>query len=289
MTDIRQSRQYADYLSQIGWIVERINNTNYFIKRLLLIGSVLKIQRPENIDFEEIERLRKKYRVFQIIIEPKNKSQTQRILNNGYKQSKSPYLPTKTLHLDLSISKQKLFTNLKKDAIYAIKRTINIQINIIKDAELFRKSWKKVVGYQRYVPPLSHLISLKKSFGDNAFFISSGLPAEDSAEAGAIFLLCGKTAFGEASSSAFGEASSSAYYWQAFTGKRARKSQIQYGIVWRGILWAKKKGAKIFDFEGIYDSRFPNKSWLGFTHFKKSFGGNVVEYPGCYTKWNLLP
>lgn len=197
MTDIRQSRQYADYLSQIGWIVERINNTNYFIKRLLLIGSVLKIQRPENIDFEEIERLRKKYRVFQIIIEPKNKSQTQRILNNGYKQSKSPYLPTKTLHLDLSISKQKLFTNLKKDAIYAIKRTINIQINIIKDAELFRKSWKKVVGYQRYVPPLSHLISLKKSFGDNAFFISSGLPAEDSAEAGAIFLLCGKTAFGE--------------------------------------------------------------------------------------------
>lgn len=272
MPDIRQSRQYADYLSKIGWTVERINNTNYFLKKLPFIGSVLKIQRPKEIIFEEIERLRKKYRIFQIIIEPKNKIQTQRILNSGYKQSKSPYLSTKTLHLDLSKSKQKLFTNLKKDAKYAIKRTLNIQINTQKDIKLFRKTWKETVSYQRYVPPLSHLVSLKKSFDDNAFFISSGLPADVSAEAGAIFLLCGKTA----------------YYWQAFTGKRARKSQIQYGIVWKGILWAKDKGAKIFDFEGIYDERFPNKSWLGFTHFKKSFGGYEITYPGCYTK-TILP
>jgi len=270
MPDIRQSRQYADYLSQIGWTVERINNTNYFVKKIPLIGSVLKIQRPKEINFEEIERLRKKYRAFQTIIEPQLTTSLRSILHDslythGYRLCKSPYLPTITLHLELSMSKQKLYEYLEKDAKYAIKRTLNIQINTTENIELFREIWKQAVGYKRYIPPLSHLIYLKKSFKDNCLFLIS-----EEFASGAIFLSCGKNA----------------YYWQAFTGKEGRKSQVQYAIVWKGILWAKKKGAKIFDFEGIYDQRFPNKSWLGFTHFKKSFGGYEVEYPGCYTKWN---
>lgn len=75
-----------------------------------------------------------------------------------------------------------------------------------------------------------------------------------------------------------------AYYWQAFANKEGRKKLYQYKVVWEGILWAKKKGARIFDFEGIYDERFPNKTWLGFTHFKKSFGGYEVEYSGAFVK-----
>jgi lipid II:glycine glycyltransferase (peptidoglycan interpeptide bridge formation enzyme) len=78
------------------------------------------------------------------------------------------------------------------------------------------------------------------------------------------------------------------YYWQAFTNKQGRQSLAQYKIVWEGILWAKKRGARVFDFEGIFDERFPNKSWQGFTHFKKSFGEDEVNYPGCFVK-NLLP
>ncbi len=79
-----------------------------------------------------------------------------------------------------------------------------------------------------------------------------------------------------------------AYYWQAFTGTFGRKNQTQYKIVWEGVLWAKKKGVKVFDFEGIYDERFPNKSWRGFTHFKKSFGGYEVEYPGAFVKNSII-
>ncbi len=48
------------------------------------------------------------------------------------------------------------------------------------------------------------------------------------------------------------------------------------------ILLAKKSGCKVFDFDGIYDERFPIKTWLGFTKFKKGFGGKEIEYPGCY-------
>jgi lipid II:glycine glycyltransferase (peptidoglycan interpeptide bridge formation enzyme) len=79
-----------------------------------------------------------------------------------------------------------------------------------------------------------------------------------------------------------------AYYWQAFTNSEGRTSLSQYSLLYHGILWAKKQGSRVFDFEGIYDPRFPNKSWQGFTHFKKSFGGYEVEYLGTFVK-NRLP
>lgn len=261
MVDIRQSKDYAQYLSSLGWIVERINNINYFIKKFPLIGSVIKIQRPEKINFKKIKTLTKKYRVFQIILEPKDNDQKEEIKKNGFKLSNSPYLPTKTLELDLTKSEKELLKNLKKDCRSAIKKK---GIEIVKTTpEEFQKVWKRAVGFKRYVPPVSQLESLEKCFGKNCLFITT-----KDFSAGAIFLIVNKNS----------------YYWQAFTNKVGRRNNYQYKIVWEGILWAKKMGGKIFDFEGIYDERFPNKSWLGFTHFKKSFGGGEVEYPGCYTK-----
>jgi hypothetical protein len=260
MLDIRQSKNYADYLSSLGWIVERIDNTNYFIKKFPLIGSIIKIQRPEKIDNKKINSLVKKYRAFQIILEPKSKNQ--RLKN--FKLSHSPYLPTKTLHLDLTKTEKQLFKNLKKDCQGYIKRG-KAELNETSPNK-FRAAWKKAVGLKRYVPSEKQLNLLKKAFKKNSLFLTT-----KDYSSGAISLLSDKTA----------------YYWQAFTDKKGRKKHYQYEIVWQGILWAKKKGAKIFDFEGIYDERFPNKSWLGFTHFKKSFGGKEIEHPGSFIKFQL--
>ncbi len=269
MIDIRQSENYADYLSKIGWIVERIDGINYFIKKFPLIGSIIKIQRPKKINYKKINSLAKKYRAFQIILEPKSPIK-------NYHLSRSPYLPTKTLELDLTQSKEKIFNQFKKDCRLAIRKNSKSTIRSlqIKDIKKFRDAWKKAVGLKRYVPPLSHLIALKKSFGKNCLMIHRCISVNHNRDggAGAIFLL----------------SNSVAYYWQAFTDKTGRKKNYQYKIVWEGILWAKKHGAKVFDFEGIYDERFSNKSWLGFTHFKKSFGGKEIEYPGTFTKF-LLP
>ena len=57
MIDIRQSVQYANYLKHEGWVVERIKGTSYFIKRFPIIGGILKLQRPEKIDFNVIDKL----------------------------------------------------------------------------------------------------------------------------------------------------------------------------------------------------------------------------------------
>ena len=55
MVDIRQTIQYANYLSKIGWEVERASEINYFIKKLPLVGSIIKVQRPEKIRINKIK------------------------------------------------------------------------------------------------------------------------------------------------------------------------------------------------------------------------------------------
>ncbi len=274
MADIRQSEEYANYLKTIDWVVERIGEVNYFVKKFPLIGSVLKVQRPLKIDLEVISKLSRKYRAFQIIIEPIDENQAQIIKNAGFKLSRSPYLPSKTLLLDLTMNREGLLKQMKKDARMAIKKNEGIDIREVstKDLKSFYDNWKSAVSFSRYVPSLNQLLNLSKSFNQNpALFLTSHNDVGN-IMGGAIFTRSSHDI---------------AYYWQGFTNNEGRASLSQYALVWKGLLWAKSQQCKLFDFEGIYDSRFPNKSWLGFTHFKKSFGGTEILYPGAYTKFSL--
>lgn len=279
MTDLRQTLHYADYLKSQGWIVERIDEVNYFIRKFALIGSILKIQRPEKIDFKIIDKLARKYRSFQIIIEPKDKSNIELLASNGYKLSKSPYLPTKTLQINLTQSETTILSHFKKDARRAVKRGGAIIKSYSTDADIekWRAAWKDSVNYSRYVPSVNQLINLRKSFPQfkSLFLASHNIVGR--VIGGALF-----------TTSSHEESNYITYYWYGFTNKEGRTSLSQYSLLYYGLLWAKKQGYKVFDFEGIYDPRFPNKSWLGFTHFKRSFGGNEVLYPGCYVKGNIF-
>lgn len=280
LPDIRQSLNYKEYLESQGWVVEVIDSINYFIRKLPIIGSVLKIQRPKKIDFETIQRLERKYRVFQTIIEPDLPltnsfiSDHNLLSHNGYKLSKSPFLPSKTLHLDLT--KPLKFNKetrraIRKGSVFKIKKC-----STLNDISSFHNAWKKSVNFNRYVPSLESLINLKKSFPNNRSIFLTSHNKSGSIIGGAIFTI-----------SSHEVSNYITYYWHGFTNSEGRTSLSQYSLLYQCILWGKKMGCKIFDFEGIYDKRFPNKSWLGFTQFKKSFGGTEILYPGCYTKLRL--
>ncbi|MEK7168737.1 MAG: hypothetical protein AAB778_01880 [Patescibacteria group bacterium] len=290
MTDIRQSINYKNYLESQGWIVKRVDNINYFLRKIPILGSVLKVQRPVKLNFKTIQKLEKKYRVFQTIIEPNDKKIEARIQNLGYKLSKSPFLPTKTLHLDLTKNERQIWEGFSKHTRQAIRKSVIAfgsdemkgsggfikKSSSPKKIEKFRNAWKKSVNFNRYVPSLESLLNLKKSFPNNHLIFLASHNKFGSIIGGAIFTI-----------SSHGVSDYITYYWHGFTNYEGRTSLSQYALLYQGILWAKKNGSRIFDFEGIYDERFPNKSWLGFTHFKKSFGGTEILYPGCYTKLRL--
>ncbi len=265
MKDIRQTKEYAILLQKTGWRIKKIKEVYYFQKKIFPFLKIIKIQRPEKINIAYIRRLKKTKGIINIIFEPKNSSQAKKIISLGFKKT-NPYLPSKTLVLNLK--GKDLYSNLEKDCKYAIKKTKDLVIEKSKDIKLFRKLWKKSVNFKRYIPSITNLEAIHQSFGEKSLFL---LYKEGRAYSGAIFLRTKTTG----------------YYWQAFTNQKARKKLVQYQIVWQGIEWAKKEGCKYFDFEGIYDSRFPNHSWLGFTHFKKSFGGKEKHYPGAFSFWSI--
>ncbi|MDP1710184.1 MAG: hypothetical protein Q8L28_01075, partial [bacterium] len=234
MTDIRQSIQYANYLKRNRWIVERIEEVNYFIKKFPLIGSVLKIQRPKEIDFEVIDKLCRKYRVFQVIIEPNlafvdSSDIHDLLLHNGYKLGKSPYLPTKTLQIDLTQPQKTILSHFKKDARSAIKRG---EILTIKDCsspagiKIWRKAWKDSVSFNRYVPRVEQLINLRKSFleyppgvdTNNSLFLASH-NISGSVIGGVLFTI---------------SSHDTAYYWYGFTNNEGRTSLSQYALLYQG-------------------------------------------------------
>ncbi len=265
MTDLRQSPQYARYLQSQGWLIKNTNSIYALIRKIPLTPfSIIKIQRPKKIPFAVINQLAKKYRALTVYLEPSTVKQAASAVRHGFRLKKSAFLPTKTIEIDLTQSEEKILKQMKKDCRYAIRKTCP-PIHEAVDITTLHHAWKKTTGLKRWAPSLKSLKNLKKAFDSNALFLATH-SINGQLLAGTVILIAGKRA----------------YYYYAFTTKAGRCALTQYLLVWQAIKIAKKRGCKVFDFEGIYDERFPNKSWLGFSHFKKSFGGKEVQYPGCF-------
>ncbi len=267
--DLRQTKEFAQYMKLSGWKVEKIDNCYVYLRKLpLLPPLIMKVQYPQSpIPFEKIKKLAKKHKPFQIQIQPLKMEPG--FKKYDYKLNKGSGHVTKTLQIDLTLSEEKILKQTKKDARYAIRKAKKeketIQIIEAQNLERFRQVWKKSVSWRKYVPSLKKLKQLKKAFAKKAIFLFAP------PFGGIVLLMTNKTA----------------YYYYAFTSKKGRRKLVQYLLVWQAIKLAKKHGCQIFDFEGIFDPRFPVKSWQGFSHFKKSFGGKEIEYPSSFTKTRL--
>jgi lipid II:glycine glycyltransferase (peptidoglycan interpeptide bridge formation enzyme) len=272
--DLRQTENYSKYIKAIGWKVEKRGGVYYFIRKIPFIGSVIKIQRPEEIRYKDIKLLGERYRALQIIIEPKDTNQELRIRNYGFKLSKSPYLPTKTLQIDLTHSVNKLLKDMHSKTRYNIRKAKRNNVQILKsnEIEIFANFWQERALKERgmLLSQKNLIKSIYKSFGENVQLYLAKL--DNNILAGLLVL----------------EADKTSYYMYAGSNTLGKKLFAPTLITWEAILEAKKRGMRVFDFDGIYDERFPINTWKGFTRFKKGFGGREVQYPGTFVK-NILP
>ncbi len=252
MVDLRQSPAYARHIQRLGWIVEN----GIFIRKLGIFGAIAKIQRtslPKNW-----RGITKKYHVWMTKIEPES-GRVEELKKFGFRQDNWPMLASKTLRIDLDNIKP------KKDCRYILRKysvsSIRYSVNKFDN---FYEIWKKSAKRKSlWIPPVKDYLSLVKSFDKNCFCIT----IDD--QAGCLVLIY----------------NSVAYYYYAGATNEGTKQNLPYLVVWKAMQEAKKRKCKIWDFEGIYDQRWPNKGWKGFSHFKKSFGGEEVEFPGSFTKW----
>jgi len=280
--DLRQSLEYAEYLKSLGWQIEKLGKEQVFIKKIPLLGNLIKIQRISSpIPFFEIEKLAKKYKAFQIIIEPALPAGRPALPQSpstsspppGYKFLKSPFIPTKTLVKDIKGPEREIFDsfskNKRRDIRIAEKNNLLIKEGSYENFYQLKREYL----LKKFIFPIGTKKEIKltcDAFKEKAKILV--VEWEGKIVAGALLLFYNQTA----------------YYWQAAASDKGKKLLAPTLIVWEAIKLAKKNHYESFDFEGVYDERFPeNKSWLGFTHFKEGFRGKEILYPKPLVK-NLL-
>lgn len=276
--DLRQSAEYGKFMKSMRWRVKE----GMFIKKLgLLPCSFIKYQRPSwPIDFKKIEKITREHRAIGIKIEPnilKDKKIEKVFEKYGYKKDKSPMLPTKTVWLDLKKSEKQLLKEMHYKTRYNIRKARELRVEAIrgdkvdeKQLKEFYEVYKRSAKRQRFWGlGFKQLKSLLKCFGEKGYL----LIAKDKQLLGGLMMLVHDRV---------------AYYSHNAATDQGRKKFGPTALVWQAIKLAKKLNCERFDFEGITDERLPvTKKWQGFSRFKKSFGGNVIEYMGGFSKISL--
>jgi len=281
--DIRQSPEYAQFMKKIGWRVERVNppaGGQVFIKKFPLLGSFIKAQRISSpLPFLEIEKIAKKYRAFQIVIEPYQKLRNleiKKLGESGYKPGKAPFSPTRTSQINLKKGEKEIFKNFSKGRRWDIKKAEKngVFVRPSEKIEKFIKIKNEKLGILKYflgrfqskqIKALWQTFSPKKAALLAAF-------SQNEMVAGVLLLFYDKVA----------------YYWLAGSTKKGKELGAPSLLVWEAIKLSKKKNCVLFDFEGIKDARYKSSfSWAGFTRFKKSFGGKQVKYPKILVKYQV--
>jgi hypothetical protein len=259
--DVRRSKEYACFMERIGWKVVG----GVFVRNFGPV-AIAKFQRPKFLsDWDRIDNILKKERVFMCKVEPTDRAQCLVLSAQGFKQDNWPLLGTKTLRVDLRPSENEVYKSFKKDCRYVLRKIQDTKYKIQKNNfgdfyEIWKESGKRK---GLWVPNRKDYTALVECFGKKCFIITVG------GLAGALVLIHKNTAF---------------YFYAGATGE-GNKLNLPYLSVWEAMKESRRRGCRVWDFEGIYDPRFPNKGWVGFSRFKKSFGGVEIEFPGCFTKW----
>lgn len=291
--DLRQTPQYAKYLKDLKWIVEEKDGVYYFIKKIPVLGSVIKIQRPKTVNLNFIDELAKKHRAFQIIIEPIQTSNFQLLTSNSYKLAKSSYLPTKTTVIDLKLSEEEMLKRMHYKTRYNIKKAKNLKLRVQKsnDINLFADFWQNCALKQRgmYIPQKKEIHAMYKAFKNKCSLVFVFPPLTTHSPSQRLYRAGGHTPTTIHPLSAVFSVytSDTAFYMFAAATAEGKKLFAPTLAAWESIKIAKKKGLKYYDFEGVFDERFPLPSWKGFSRFKLSFGGKIIEYPGSFVKMRL--
>ncbi len=278
LQDIRQTPEYAGFMENIGWkvILFKQSNIQVFIKKLPFLPlSVIKALRYQSpIDHKKLKQLQKKHWVFLTKLEPFEieRANNDQIYFKLFKKTGFPLTPTKTIWINLAKKEVQLLKEMKSKTRYNLKKAQKnnlkvkiIPVNKITEQQLkdFYQLWSKNKPHDFvFKPSYYELKSLLDSFSDKCFFVFF--------KKGDAFLEVGNALL---ASCLILTSKNMAFYWHNCSTKEGKKYFAPTLCVWEAIKESKKRKLDIFDFEGVWDERYPklNKGWKGFTRFKKGF------------------
>ncbi len=269
--EIQQSPEYASFIRSIGWQVDTVDGINLFSKKLPFTGRITKTHRPDH--FPDAESFIKKLTSIGTKIlsfEPvadinENKFHTFiHECSRHFRIHRTPFLPTKTIRINLEQSEDKIFHSYSEAKRRAVRKAIKNGCTVRENPDISDILKIKATSAGLFGFITTHQMEkLKVAFKENC---TSILSYKDNSLLGGILILFYDRI---------------AYYWIAGTIKSGKLLAAPTLLVWEAIKLSKKRGMQWFDFVGVWDERRPkeNLDWKGFTKFKEGFGGETVYYP----------
>ncbi len=270
MEDLRQTIEWSRRLATTGWIVEGVRTGRkmalVFIRKLPLLPiSFMKLQRYDGaLHWKGLARLKKKHHVLWSVLEPITAGQAEDVKRHGYRLMRDTYLPGKTRAIDLTKSEPVILAGMSENFRRIIKKSSKAKAKQIgaDDFYLGWQKWAKSLILTRF-----QFDKLVATYGKKVEFWAM---EKDGRLLSAVMLLF---------------TSDACFYYQTWTSEAGRHRGEHVFLVFGTMKRAKRLKKKFYNFEGVFDSRFPMAKWGGFSEFKRRFGGYEVEYPGSFMKW----
>ncbi len=283
--ELQQSPLFAEFTRRLHWNVLTIDGTNVFIKNFPFVGTMAKIQRPHSLPpLNKLIPLLKSHHVRTIVAEAQPnqssaefKAWTQQ-LRKDFSLTSSPYLPTKTILVNLDPPLNEIFNSFTPAKRRAVRRATKYGVKIREShdiSELIRIKNKSAgpfgfvttYGIAKIWPVFAprHAAILLATAPSRHIFRRT---INDEIVGGVLMLFWENTA----------------YYWIAGATKKGKHVFAPTLLAWECMKLAKLRGAQWFDFVGVWDERLAKEfdSWKGFTKFKEGFGGLERTYPLWY-------
>jgi lipid II:glycine glycyltransferase (peptidoglycan interpeptide bridge formation enzyme) len=294
MHDLRQTAEYADYMERIGWMVEERQGIFAYIKKVRFTPiSLMKIQRVEvdRLDFGWIDTLRARQRVLVSYIEPSLSGKAKfdkaglKVLmeEGGFKISSNSFCPTKTLIINLKHSPQVLIKKMHYKTRYNLKQARKQEMlakvvlgdELLNDEALMREVYRLLIENATrnhyWKLPFDWFVAQLKAFADKAMIVLFFSRNDKALMAATVYLTSQDTIFYQHNGS-------------TALGRRLKAPTL---AVWTGMEQGRQKGKQWYDFDGIFDERYPFDRWRGFTRFKRSFGGEERFFSTAWQKWGF--
>lgn len=286
MIDLRQTKEYAQYMQKLRWEVEEYqitdlppraglatsNKCRIFIKKVPFLGKIIKIQRPQFISKEIVGKIINLHKPTVIYVEPSLLPKSPQLAD--FSPCRSCFLPPKTIHIDLKKSEKELLSLMKPKTRYNIKLAQKKGVEVEKsiDINAFANLWKSAARKRgMWLGQDKEIKTIWDAFGNKAHLL---LAKTDNKILGGVLIV---------------PSPDTAYYMYAGSHDEGKKLFAPTLLAWEAIKLAKKEGLEVFDFEGIFDERYPQTNkWKGFTKFKEGFGGEIITYPKTLVKYSNL-
>jgi lipid II:glycine glycyltransferase (peptidoglycan interpeptide bridge formation enzyme) len=263
-----QSPEWGTFQQSVGLKTFRVNGVLLIAKPLPFGKSYLYCPhldfRFQNSDFRiflnKVKELAKEGQVVFLRLEP---TEELKIENCKLKIVRSSDVqPSKTLILDLKKSEEGLLAAMHPKTRYNIRLAEKRGVKVYEAGEdKFEKFWnlmQETTGRDKFH---SHDKTYYQKMLAGEMVKLYFAEYKNEVLAAGLFVFYGDTVT----------------YLHGASTQEHKEVMAPYALHWQMIQLAKQLGYAKYDFYGIDEQK-----WPGVTRFKKGFGGNEVNYPGCY-------